>query len=126
MDAGEILDQLTHAEGLPKAALQAASAQRADMVPAFLHEIDSYLALDSTDRADANAKPPPCSQRRGFLEPFWRKPLSGNYAGQSPLSSVGGFVKFPASPVGEGAERFASHGLAVIARALISATSLRI
>jgi hypothetical protein len=51
MDAGEILDQLTHAEGLPMAALQAASAQRAEMVPAFLNEIDSYLALDSTDRA---------------------------------------------------------------------------
>src|SRR5258707_14907489 len=45
MDAGEILDQLTHAEGLPKAALQAASAQRAEMVPVFLREIDSYLAL---------------------------------------------------------------------------------
>ena len=51
MDAAEILDQLTHAEGLPKAALQAASAQRAEMVPVFLREIDSYLALDSTDRA---------------------------------------------------------------------------
>ena len=51
MDAAEILDQLTHAEGLPKAALQAATAQRADMVPIFLHEIDSYLALDSTGRA---------------------------------------------------------------------------
>jgi hypothetical protein len=51
MDAGEVLDQLTHAEGLPKAALQAASAQLVEMVPAFLNEIDSYLALDSTDRA---------------------------------------------------------------------------
>jgi Protein of unknown function (DUF1186)/SEC-C motif len=51
MDAAEILDQLTHAEGLPKAALQAASAQRAEMVPVFIREIDSYLALDSTDRA---------------------------------------------------------------------------
>ena len=51
MDAGEILDQLTHAEGLPKAALQAASAQRAEMVPVFLDEIASYLALNLTDRA---------------------------------------------------------------------------
>src|ERR1700676_1512902 len=51
MDAAEILDQLTHAEGLPKAALQAASAQRAEMVPVFLNEMYSYLALDSTDRA---------------------------------------------------------------------------
>jgi uncharacterized protein len=53
MDVAKILDQLTHAEGLPKAALQAASAQRAEMVPIFLHEIDSYLALDSTGRAKA-------------------------------------------------------------------------
>jgi hypothetical protein len=51
MDAAEILDQLTHAEGLPKAALQAASAQRVEMVSFFLHEIDSYLALESMDRA---------------------------------------------------------------------------
>ena len=51
MDAAEILDHLTHAEGLPKAALRAASEQRAEMVPVFLREIDSYLALDSNDRA---------------------------------------------------------------------------
>jgi uncharacterized protein len=53
MDAAEILDLLTHADGLPKAALHAATAQRPEMVPAFLREIDSYLALDSTDRAKA-------------------------------------------------------------------------
>jgi hypothetical protein len=51
MDVAEILDQLTHAEGLPRAALQAASAQRIEMVPVFVREIDSYLALDSADRA---------------------------------------------------------------------------
>ena len=51
MDAAEVLDQLTHADGLPKAALQAASELRAEIVPIFLREIDSYLALDSTDRA---------------------------------------------------------------------------
>jgi hypothetical protein len=51
MDVAEILDQLTHAEGLPKAALQAASAQRIEMVPVFVREIDSYPALDSADRA---------------------------------------------------------------------------
>lgn len=51
MDAAEILDQLTCADGLPKATLQAASAQRVEMVPIFLREIDSYLALESTDRA---------------------------------------------------------------------------
>ena len=53
MDAAAILDELTHADGLPKAALRAASAQRAEMVPAFFQEIDSYLALDSTGRAKA-------------------------------------------------------------------------
>jgi hypothetical protein len=51
MDAAEVLDQLTHADGLPKAALQAASAQRAEMVPVFLREIDSYLALAPAERA---------------------------------------------------------------------------
>jgi uncharacterized protein YchJ len=51
MDAAKILDQLTHAEGLPKAALHAATAERAEMVPVFLQEIDSYLALEPTDRA---------------------------------------------------------------------------
>jgi hypothetical protein len=51
MDATEILDQLTHAESLPKAALEAASAQRAEMLSIFLHEIDSYLSLTADDRA---------------------------------------------------------------------------
>ena len=53
MDAAEILDQLTHAEGLPKVALYAATALRAEMVPVFLREIDSYLALEPADRARA-------------------------------------------------------------------------
>jgi hypothetical protein len=52
MDAAEILDKLKNAEGLPKAALQAASARRAEMVPVFLAEIQSYLALDSADRQE--------------------------------------------------------------------------
>src|SRR6516165_11449825 len=51
MDAAEILDQLTHAEGLPKTALRAASETRVEMVPVFLREIDSYLPLDSWERA---------------------------------------------------------------------------
>ena len=51
MDAAEILDLLTHAEGLPRTVLQAASAQRVEMVPAFLREIDSFLALGAADRA---------------------------------------------------------------------------
>jgi Protein of unknown function (DUF1186)/SEC-C motif len=51
VDPAEILDQLTHAEGLPKAALRAASTRRIEMVPVFLREIDSYLALEPADRA---------------------------------------------------------------------------
>jgi hypothetical protein len=51
MDAAEILNQLTHAAGLPKAALQAASELRAEIVPVFLREIDSYLALAPAERA---------------------------------------------------------------------------
>jgi hypothetical protein len=51
MDAAEVLDQLTHADGLPKAALQAASAQRAEIAPIFLREIDSYLTLAPAERA---------------------------------------------------------------------------
>jgi hypothetical protein len=51
MDAAEILDQLTHAEGLPKTALRAATEKRVEMVPVFLREIDSYSALDSAERA---------------------------------------------------------------------------
>jgi hypothetical protein len=51
MDTAQILNQLTHAEGLPKAALQAASEQRAEMVPVFLSEIDSFLALAPAERA---------------------------------------------------------------------------
>src|SRR5580704_4673276 len=51
MDAAEILNQLTDAAGLPKAALQAASEQRAEMVPVFLREIDSYRGLAPADRA---------------------------------------------------------------------------
>ena len=51
MDAAEILDQLTHSEGLPKAALNAASEQRTEIVPVFLGEIDSFLALTPAERA---------------------------------------------------------------------------
>ena len=45
MDAQAILHELTHAAGLPREALKAASAQRGEMVPLFLEEIETYLAL---------------------------------------------------------------------------------
>jgi Protein of unknown function (DUF1186)/SEC-C motif len=55
MDAQAILHELTHAGGLPRLALKAASAQRDEMLPLFVQEIETYLALDPA----ARAKPTP-------------------------------------------------------------------
>ena len=55
MEAKAILRELTYAEGLPGEALKAASAQRAEMLPLFLQEIETYLALEPA----ARAKPTP-------------------------------------------------------------------
>jgi uncharacterized protein len=55
MDAGKILHELTYAEGLPAEAHKAASAQRVEMVPLFVQEIENFLALDP----GARAKPTP-------------------------------------------------------------------
>jgi hypothetical protein len=55
MDAAKILHELTYAEGLPREALKAASAQRGEMLSLFLDEIETYLALDP----GARAKPTP-------------------------------------------------------------------
>jgi hypothetical protein len=52
MDAAAIIAQLTHSKGLPKAALQIASSRRAELVPVFLREIDSYLELDEARRGE--------------------------------------------------------------------------
>ena len=51
MDAAAILNHLTRAEGLPRAVLRAASAQRADMVPEFLGVIEDYLGRESAARS---------------------------------------------------------------------------
>jgi Protein of unknown function (DUF1186) len=51
MDAQAILHELTHAEGLPREALKAASARRGEMAPLFLDEIENYLALEPAARA---------------------------------------------------------------------------
>ena len=51
MDAGKILYELTYAEGLPREALKAASAQRGEMLPLFIEEIETYLALETAARA---------------------------------------------------------------------------
>ncbi len=52
MDASTILHQLTHAEGLPREALAAASEQRGEMAPLFMDAIDSYLAAPASGRAE--------------------------------------------------------------------------
>jgi len=52
MDAGKILYELTYTEGLPTEALKAASAQRAEMVPLFVQEIE--LSLPSTRKHGPN------------------------------------------------------------------------
>jgi hypothetical protein len=55
MDAQAILHELTDAAGLPREALKAASAQRVEMLPLFLNEIETYLALEPA----AQVKPTP-------------------------------------------------------------------
>jgi len=53
MDAEAILHELTHAAGLPIEALQAASAQRTELLPKFLGVIDDYLGLEPAARANS-------------------------------------------------------------------------
>jgi hypothetical protein len=53
MDAAAILQQLTYAEGLPRAALRVASAQRTKMVSEFLGVIEDYLS----GKPDARTNP---------------------------------------------------------------------
>ena len=55
MEAGKILHELTYAEGLPNEALKAATAQREEMVPLFVEEIETFLAL----KPAAREKPTP-------------------------------------------------------------------
>jgi len=51
MDSGAILHELTYANGLPRAALQAASAQRIELLPKFLGVIEDYLGQEPGARA---------------------------------------------------------------------------
>jgi hypothetical protein len=55
MEPEKILHELTYADGLPREALKAASAQCVEMLPLFLNEIETYLALAPA----ARAKPTP-------------------------------------------------------------------
>ena len=50
MDVRAILYELTQVEGLPREALKAAFAQRVEMVPVFLKEIEGHLALEPAAR----------------------------------------------------------------------------
>ena len=61
----KILHELTYAEGLPREALKAASAQRGEMLPLFLEEIETYLALEPAARAKADTAVLHLSSARG-------------------------------------------------------------
>jgi len=50
MEPASILLRLTQEEGLPRAALIAASEQRAEMLPLFLAEIERFIAADAAER----------------------------------------------------------------------------
>jgi Protein of unknown function (DUF1186)/SEC-C motif len=52
MDAKAILLELAYAEGLPRAALKAATAQRDEMLPLFIEEIETYLAREPAAREE--------------------------------------------------------------------------
>jgi hypothetical protein len=43
MEPAAILGELAHSEGLPREALRAAAERRADMVPLFIEQIETYL-----------------------------------------------------------------------------------
>jgi len=53
MDAEAILHELTHAAGLPTEALQAASAQREELLPKFLGVIEDYLGREPAARGNS-------------------------------------------------------------------------
>ena len=75
MDAQAILHELVHAEGLPREALKAASAQRVEMLPLFVEEIETYLALEPA----ARAKPTPLFFIFHLLGNGGRRPLIGHW-----------------------------------------------
>jgi hypothetical protein len=50
MDIEVVLHELTYAGGLPREALKAATAQREEMLPLFIEEIEAFLALEPAAR----------------------------------------------------------------------------
>ena len=73
MDAKAILLELAYAEGLPRAALKAATAKRDEMLPLFVEEIETYLALEPAVREGR----PRCSSFSTFSANGGRRPLTG-------------------------------------------------
>jgi hypothetical protein len=55
MEPEKILHELTYADGLPREALKAASAQRVEMLPLFLDEIETYHALEPARSGETDA-----------------------------------------------------------------------
>jgi hypothetical protein len=51
METAAILYELTHAEGLPREALQAATERRSEIAPILIRELKAYLASPSPERA---------------------------------------------------------------------------
>jgi len=52
MDAETILHELAHTSGLPRAALQAASAERTELLPKFLGAIEDHLGREPSVRTE--------------------------------------------------------------------------
>jgi hypothetical protein len=52
MDAEAILHELTHTSGLPRAALQVASAERTELLPKFLRAIEDHLGQEPNLRTE--------------------------------------------------------------------------
>src|SRR6201987_4341328 len=82
MDAAKILHELTYAEGLPREALKAAPVQRVEMLPLFLDEIETYLALNPA----ARAKPTPL---------FFIFHLLGEWRGKNAYRPPAGLLRRP-------------------------------
>jgi hypothetical protein len=83
MDAEAILHELTDATDLPREALQAASARRAELLPTFLGVIEDYLGQQPTARADPG---PLFFIFHLLVSSAWR------VAGKNRLQTVGAFI----------------------------------
>ena len=86
MDATAIIQELTQAEGLPREALKAASAQRVEMVPVFLKEIEDHLGLEPA----ARMKPTPL---------FFIFQLLGEWREKAAYRPLAGLLRLPGQEV---------------------------